>query len=236
MFIVGVPCSGTTLVNQILSAHPRIAAPGELMDMQRLAADLPRLVTPPGNGTETLLRLDREALQGMGERYLRRLEQLGGAARRITDKLPENYFQLGLIGALFPKARIIHCRRDPLDTCLSCYTQNFTSIRFSTSLDGLGLYYREYERLMGHWRRVLPMRMFEVQYEDLLVRQEAVSRELVAYCGLEWEDSCLEFHKSPGVIHTASRTQVRQPIYGTLVGRWKKYAMHLTALIETLKN
>jgi hypothetical protein len=154
----------------------------------------------------------------------------------VTDKLPENYFHLGLIATLFPNARIIHCRRNPLDNCLSCYMHNFSQLRFSSSLESLGLYYREYERLMAHWQQVLPISMFEVQYEDLIARQEVVSHELIAYCGLPWNDSCLAFHKSPRTVHTASRMQVRQPIYHSSVDRWRKYAKHLAPLLVALGN
>src|SRR5262249_38127318 len=154
-----------------------------------------------------------ETTEMLAGRYLERLTQLGGNAVRVTDKLPENYLHLGLIALLFPRARVIHCRRDPLDTCVSCYTHNFKFVRFATSLEDIGLYYREYERLMEHWRSVLPLRLYEVQYEELVAKQEMISRELVAFCGLEWNNSCLTFHETRRVIHTSSKLQVRQPIY-----------------------
>jgi len=234
VFIVGVPRSGTTLVNHILSAHPDVTAPGEFLDIPNITVDLPRILNSRGKLRDLLPQLDRKTVHRLAERYLRHLTQLGGSVPRITDKLPENYFHLGLISVLFPKARIIHCRRNPLDTCVSCYMHDFRYVRFSTSLEALGLYYREYERLMAHWRRVLPVPMYEVQYEDLVARQEAVSRELIAYCGLEWNDCCLAFHENPRMVHTASRMQVRQPIYTTALKRWEKYAAYLGPLMAAL--
>jgi hypothetical protein len=154
----------------------------------------------------------------------------------VTDKLPENFIYLGLIATLFPSAKIVHCRRNPLDTCASCYTQNFANPSYSFTLDlgDLGFFYREYERLMAHWRRVLPKPMFEVQYEELIADQEAVSRRLIAFCGLDWDERCLSFHANPRAVQTASMFQVRKPIYATSVGRWKRYEKHLGPLIEAL--
>jgi tetratricopeptide (TPR) repeat protein len=229
VFIVGVPRSGTTLVNQILSAHPQVAAAGELQEMQMIAAELPRLLSGSCR-SEYVPRLDRPLAQTLAERYLHRLHQLGGTSERISDKTPENYFHLGLIATLFPRARIIHCRRDPLDTCISCYTTNFQDVRFSTSLENLGEYYRAYEKLMNHWRAVLPVPIHAVQYEDLVARQEPVERDLVAYCGLEWNENCLRFHEAREVVYTSSRIQVRQPVYSHSVGRWRRYERHLGGL------
>jgi len=236
VFIVGVPRSGTTLVNQILSAHPDLAAPGELMDIQNLAMELSSTLQAPESYPECLTRIDRATTQKLAQSYLERLEHLGGGARRVTDKLPENYLHLGLIALLFPGARVIHCRRDPLDTCVSCYTHNLRFVRFATSLEDIGLYYREYERLMAHWRSVLPLRLFEIQYEELVANQEDRSRALVAHCGLPWNDSCLAFHESDRVVHTASKLQVRQPIYRGSIARWKHFEAHLQPLRDALNG
>ena len=127
--------------------------------------------------------------------------------------MPHNYLHLGLIAVLFPRGRIIHCRRDPMDVCASAYFQNFKWLPYAASLEDIAFYHRQYERLMAHWRRVLPMPMHEVVYEELVANQEAVSRELVAFCGLDWDDRCLTFYKSPRAVQTASKLQVRQPIY-----------------------
>ena len=152
------------------------------------------------------------------------------------DKMPLNFLHLGIICTLFPRARIIHCRRDPLDTCVSCFFQNFENINFASSLEDVGSYYRQYERLMAHWREVLPGRMFEVRYENLVANQETVSRDLIAYCGLEWDERCLAFHKNPRPVHTASMLQVRRPIYRSSIGRWIRYAGHLQPLLEALDH
>jgi hypothetical protein len=151
------------------------------------------------------------------------------------DKMPTNFWHLGLIALLLPKARVIHCRRDPLDVCLSCYFQNFRGrLPFAYDLHDLGVYYRLYERLMDQWRRVLPLEMFEVDYEELLSNQELVSRDLVEFCGLAWDPACLEFHKSRRVVRTASNWQVRQPLFTSSLRRWKNYEQHLAPLKEAL--
>ncbi|MSQ93229.1 MAG: sulfotransferase family protein [Gemmataceae bacterium] len=242
VLIVGMPRSGTTLVDQVLSAHPDVAAAGELMELGNIVADLPHLLNRP-RSLELLSHLDRATVQTLARRYLRRLEQFGGALpplstpprqeeARVTDKMPQNFFYLGFVAALFPNARIIHCRRDAMDTCVSCYTHHFTD--FARSLEGLGFYYRQYERLMAHWSAVLPLRMFEVRYEDLVASQEGVTRTLIDFCGLEWHDACLKYYDHRRAVHTASRMQVRQPIYTSSLGRWRRYAAHLEPLLEAL--
>jgi hypothetical protein len=178
--------------------------------------------------------LEESVLKDMRDRYFQHLNRLGGRSSHVVDKMPDNFSHLGLIALLFPRARVIHCRRDPLDVCLSCYFQNFESIPFAASLEDLGHYHREYERLMAHWQRVLPLRMMEVRYEDLVARQEPISRELVAFCGLEWQERCLAFYENPRPIRTASVLQVRRPMYANSVGRWRRYAAHLEPLRKAL--
>jgi hypothetical protein len=148
-----------------------------------------------------------------------------------------NYLNLGVIAALFPRARIIHCLRDPIDTCLSCYFQNFApNYPFKLQLRDLGLYYREYQRLMTHWKAVLPLPVFELHYEEMTGNQEVISRQLIDFCGLEWDARCLRFHDAQRPVRTASILQVRQPMYRSSVGRWKRYETHLGPLIEALMN
>jgi tetratricopeptide (TPR) repeat protein len=231
LFIVGMPRSGTTLVDRIIAAQPQAASGGELADMEKIVVDLPRLMDR-GRTLDLLAQLDRTTMQMQADRYLRRLEQLGPGALRVTDKMPQNYFYAGFIAALFPHARIIHCRRDPLDTCVSCYTHNFAD--FSTSLETLSWYYREYERLMAHWRLVLPLPMHEVQYETLVAQPDAVIRDLIAFCRLPWDERCLTFHENRGPVHTVSRMQVRRPLYASSVGGWRKYAPFLDPLRTAL--
>ncbi|MBL8267667.1 MAG: sulfotransferase [Steroidobacter sp.] len=156
---------------------------------------------------------------------------------RITDKYPLNFMHLGLIATLFPRARIIHCRRDPLDVGLSCFIERFAHSRdFTTDLESFGHYFLQYERLMAHWRRVLPLSVREQYYERLVADQEAQSRALVAHCGLAWDDACLDFQSAERTVLTPSRWQVRQAIYNVSVGRWRNYARHLVPLQRLLEE
>ena len=244
VFIVGMPRSGTSLVEQILASHPDVFGAGELRDIDRIAHDLPgRLaagssVPPTAGGADLYLhclrRLDQSTARSLADRYLERLGRLNGEAVRVTDKMPLNFLHLGLIAALFPRARVIHCVRDPFDVCLSCYFQDFGSVNFSCDLQDLGSFYCDYVRLMAHWRKMLPLAMLDVVYEELVDRPEAVSRQLVSFCGLEWDVRCLTFHENPRPVHTASQVQVRQPVYKSSVGRWRRYAKHLRPLFEAL--
>src|SRR5581483_3548811 len=152
---------------------------------------------------------------------------------RVVDKLLFNYLHLGMIATLFPRARVIHCLRDPVDTCLSCYFQNFApSYPFKLELRDLGLYYREYERLMAHWAKVLPFQVYTMRYEELTADQEGQTRRLLDYCGLEWDERCLRFTEAERSVKTASILQVRQPMYRSSVGRWRRYQKHLQPLLE----
>jgi hypothetical protein len=145
-----------------------------------------------------------------------------------------NFHQLGLIVTLWPRATIIHCRRDPRDVCWSCYFQNFREVHFACDLRKLGAYQRQYERLMSHWKKVLPVRILDVCYEQLVDDPEQVSRDIVAFCGLPWDDACLRFHETRRTVRTSSNLQVRQPVYKSSVGYWKNYEPHLGPLLEAL--
>jgi hypothetical protein len=202
--------------------------------MPVLAQELGRSLRPPEDYPGCLARIDAGPAQQAAARHVERLSRLGGPAVRVIDKLPSNIFNLALIYLLFPKARIIHCLRDPLDICVSCFFQDFTTLSFATRLDDIAVYYREYERLANHWRAVFPAPIFEVRYEELIADQEGVSRQLVAYLGLEWNERCLAFHENKRVIQTSSVAQVRQPIYRSAVGRWRRYQAHLGPLFDAL--
>jgi tetratricopeptide (TPR) repeat protein len=233
IFILGVPRSGTTLVEQILSSHPEVFGAGELGEMPRLLRALARTAgdvrydPPPVLPSEDVAR-------DLAAGYLRRLQQVGGSARRVTLKTLENFLYLGVVGTLFPRAPVLYCRREPLDVCVSCYFQNFQGSDFSWSLRDVGVYYRQYERLMAHWSRVLPMPLLEVAYEELIAHPEAVMRKMVEFCGLEWNARCLAFFNNPRPVRTSSTVQVRKPLSTRSIGRWKHFASHLEPLFEAL--
>jgi hypothetical protein len=234
IFVVGMPRSGTTLVEQILSSHSGVVGAGELPFVGQLVNFVARTSATLGGYPACLPSLELENLQDLANRYMARLDQIDGRASRVIDKLPGNLLHLGFIALLFPQARVVYCRRDPLDVCLSCYFQNLSKINYSWSLEDLGFCHREYERMMAHWRQVLPLRMIEVRYEDLVRQQEGVSRQLVAFCGLEWEDRCEAFYKNTRPVHTASALQVRKPMYSSSIGRWRHYEAYLEPLRQAL--
>ncbi len=232
VFIIGMPRSGTTLVEQILASHSRIAAGGELSTVTNIAA---RMSLTGAAYPARMRDLDATALGRMAKQYLEKLDTVSRDAALVTDKMPFNYLHLGLIAALFPDAKIIHCRRDALDTCLSCYFTAFSEyLQFASQLDTLGRYYLDYRRLMKHWRAVLPMPMLEVEYEQLVSNTASVVRDLLRFCGVEWESGCMQFHLIARGVRTPSRWQVRQPIYGSSVGRWRNYETQLRPLLEIL--
>lgn len=235
IFVVGVPRSGTSLVEQVLASHPAVHGAGELYDLHAIGKTLPQH-TPKGEAFPICLPdLEPGLFAKFGDAYLRRIRTLDQRADRIVDKMPGNYLLLGLIALLLPQARIIHCRRDPLDTCLSCYFQFFSQgVPYAYNLEHLGFYYGTYLKLMEHWRKTLPVPMLEIEYESLVHEHEATCRRLIEFCGLEWDDRCLEFHKAERPVHTASNWQVRQPLYSSSIGRWRRYEKHLGPLQREL--
>ena len=230
VFVVGMVRSGTSLVEQILASHPQVHGAGERKEIADLATSLHGHLQAAEAYPACMQRLDHGTARSLAYGYLQRLAREAGAARRIIDKMPHNYLHLGLIAALFPRARIIHCRRDPMDVCASAYFQNFKWLLHTASLEDIAFYHQEYARLMEHWRRVLPMPIHDVVYEDLVADQQAVSRELIAACGLDWDERCLRFYRNDRVVQTASKLQVRRPIYNSSVGRWKAFQSHLEPL------
>lgn len=238
IFIVGMPRSGTTLTEQIISSHPDVFGGGELEYMPRIAERLREYVVAPAKIVafpESALTLTAEGAELLARKYLWRLRNHSTEAARVTDKLPHNFQYVGLIHLLFPKAAIIHCRRDPIDTCLSIYMQNFNDAHaYKKDLAGLGRYYKDYARLMAHWDDVLPTRMLTLDYEVLVADPEGQIRRILDYLDLPWSDECLKFHEKQGTVLTASRWQVRQPIYGRSAGKWRAYAKDLAPLIEAL--
>lgn len=233
VFIVGMPRSGTTLVEQVIASHPAAAAGGELVELPEIANELAK----DGRYPECVRDLTSAQTEALAERYLARLSAVDREALRVTDKLPFNFRHLGLIAALFPRARIIHCRRDLRDIAISCYFIKFhRPISFACDLFELGAYLRHYQALMAHWRRALPKAMLEVDYEDLVADPERQIRRIVDFCGLPWDEACLNFHSAKRSVRTASANQVRRPIYASSVGRWKLYGQHLAPLYAELEG
>lgn len=227
VFIVGMPRSGTTLAEQILASHPDVYGAGELSAFHDLALDAFARDTA----------LTAAVLEKLGRRYSDAVTALAPSALRITDKMPANFRYAGLIHLALPNARIVHMRRDPVDTCVSCFSQNFAEEQpFAYDLAELGRYYRAYEKLMAHWRSALPDgAMLEIQYEDLIDDLESHARRLIEYAGLEWDPACLEFYRTQRPVRTASVAQVRRPIYKTSVGRWRGHERRLKPLLEALR-
>ncbi|MET0499015.1 MAG: sulfotransferase [Steroidobacteraceae bacterium] len=234
IFVLGMPRSGTTLTEQIVASHRDVHGAGEVRDlMQTLHQQFPASEPP---FPENLALLTKKNMSAWGAAYVSRLRARAPEARRITDKMPANYILLGIIPLVLPNARIIHVKRSPVDTCVSCFTRLFNRHQEATyDLLELGRHYANYARLMQHWRAVMPAGSFiEVQYEDIVDDVEAQARRLVEWLGLPWDEACLDFHKTQRPVRTASVTQVRQPIYRHSLARWKHYERYLEPLIEGL--
>jgi tetratricopeptide (TPR) repeat protein len=230
VFVVGMPRSGTTLVEQICASHSRVFGGGERNDMAQIAVELER---------ERKQGLDLSgAARRAADAQIIRLHRLGCGALRVVDKLPDNMILIGLITRLFPRARIIYCSRDPRDISLSCYFQLFVdgAQHFSYDLADCGKRCREIERLAAHWLQLLPHHMIEINYEALVGDLEGQSRRLIDFLGLKWEPSCLDFHRTERTVATVSHWQVRQPIYTSSIGRWRKYEKHLEPLRAALDD
>ena len=236
VFIVGMPRSGSTLVEQIVSSHPDIYGAGEVKHLSRALGQLRDRFPSLPKYPELVGKVAPEQLEIAAKGYQQALSAGAGNARRITDKLLTNYFFLGLINLLFPKAKVIHTRRDPVDTCLSGFTKLFKDdMPHSYDLGELGRYYGKYRELMQHWEKVLPEGfMTTVDYEDVVADTEKEAKRLIKFLGLAWNDKCVDFHKSDRPVKTASVAQVRKPIYKTSVKRWLKYGDGLQPLVDAI--
>lgn len=229
IFIVGMPRSGTTLLEQVLASHPALFAAGELETLDVLIRKVQALPHNDEDWTTSLSFLRR-----MGEEYLEQVWRLAPDARFITDKMPSNWRYLGFIKLMLPQAKIIHAMRNPMDTCFSCYAQLFKESHwYSYDMDTLGRYYQRYKTMMERWHQVLPPgQILDVRYEDTVADLEGQARRLLDYLGLPWDPACLDFYRHKRAITTASHTQVRKPLYSTSVARWKRFEQHLGPLLE----
>lgn len=235
VFVVGMPRSGTTLTESIISSHPLAFPGGEMYDISEI-----RKATELDTGQvfpESMKYIEKDKLNKFAQHYLDRLDLKNKDAQRVVDKMPHNFLLLGIIALLFPKAHIIHIQRYPVDNCLSIYFQRFNlSHTYASNLKDLGEYYRCYFDLMNHWNEVLPMPILNIRYDELVVNQEAMTRKMIDFCGLEWDDRCLAFHKSKRDVGTPSYDQVSQPMYDKSSGRWKNYNKHISELVDALEK
>ena len=234
IFIIGMPRSGTSLVEQILSSHPEVSGKGELPYISELAntykSDMN--ICYPDN----IRGITENELKELGERYIKKRKYTHENNRFIVDKLPHNFLFAGFIHLILPDAKIIHCRRNPIDTCKSIFTNHFTKRHpYSSDLINLAEYYRLYQSLMEHWRSVMSDSMFEIEYESLIDDQEKSTRALLEHCNLKWDEACMSFHKTKRITKTLSASQVRRPIYQSSVNSWKPYEKQLKPLLDILQ-
>ncbi|MBC8284604.1 MAG: sulfotransferase [Nitrospinae bacterium] len=235
IFILGMPRSGTTLVEQILASHPHVHGAGELVILGQAVQSF---ISNSNNidFQNSFRKAEGRVFTNLGTKYVNNIRLHSKDAAFITDKLPENFRYIGIIKLILPNARVIHCRRNPMDTCFSIFKHLFSQgHEYSYDLEILGKYYNLYRNLMKHWHNVLPGFIYDINYEDLVADQALETRALLKYCGLDWDDACLEFYRTKRQVRTASSEQVRRPIYKDSIQLWKKYENQLAPLIEELK-
>ena len=233
IFILGMPRSGTTLVEQVLASHPDVYGAGELTAMPDIQNNFAALTGTDADYPHGANMLNESRIETLRQAYLTRLPAASRGAAVITDKQPGNFMAVGLIRTLFPDASIIHCTRHPLDTCLSCYFNNFTGLPYTYNLVALGKTWRQYQCLMRHWQK-LSIPMLDLPYEDMVDETEKTCRQLLDFCSLEWNDDCLRFHENKRIVATVSHNQVNRQVYKSSVARWRHYEKHLKPLIDTL--
>jgi tetratricopeptide (TPR) repeat protein len=238
VFVVGLPRSGTSLVEQVLASHPEVHGAGELYDVNGLFLDLPKLVgQPEADPFQVWTDLSPDVAQSMARRYLDRLDGLAPrAANRIVDKMPDNIRLLGMIRVLWPGAHVIVCHRDLRDVALSCGQTGFEKNAWASDWDHIAQRFGDHERIVKHWERAMPGQSLSIRYEDMVGDLESSARRLINYLGLDWNPSCLEFHKTRRVVRTASQVQVRQPLYTHSVGRWRNYEESLTPFLQACRR
>ena len=230
--VVGMPRSGTSLVEQILSTHPQVHGAGEMDDFPTMVQGISSFVPGDAVYPECMSDVSQSLMDQLVDARSQSLDR-ASAAPVVIDKMPMNFLHLGLVAMVSPGARVIHCVRDPVDTCLSCFFQHFGGphYAFSTQLESLASFYRQYDRLMKHWQEVLPLEIMTVRYEDLVADAENVSRRMLDFLGMDWAPQVLRFHENRRTVKTASYAQVRRPLYSTSVGRSERYAHRLGPLM-----
>lgn len=236
IFILGMPRSGTSLAEQILASHPDVYGAGELMSLSKIVQEQ-FAAADKGAFPEAVDQVTDTGYQAMGETYLSSIKSLAANSKRITDKMPHNFQYVGLIKLILPNAKVIHCRRDPMDTCLSIYKHLFTGKHdYAYEMTELGQYYRLYQELMEHWCEVLPGFVYHLDYELLVENQESQTRCLLDFCELDWDPACLAFEKTRRKVRTASNAQVRRPMYKDSVALWRRYEKQLRPLYEIING
>ncbi|MFC1845281.1 sulfotransferase, partial [Thermodesulfobacteriota bacterium] len=234
IFILGMPRSGTTLVEQILASHPLVFGAGELAILRNMINDM-CTGKEVAEFPECMKDLGLDVIKRMGKNYIKKIRKYSNEAEYITDKLPYNFLYVGLIKTILPAAKIIHCKRNPMDTCFSIYKNDFSGThKYAFDLVELGQYYNLYSDLMAHWEKVLPGFMYTLRYEELIADQQNQTKSLLDFCNLHWDEACLTFHKTERTVSTASLAQVRQPIYKDSVELWKRYEKQLNPLKKVL--
>lgn len=235
IFVVGMPRSGTSLIEQIISSHSQVFGAGELPTI----SDIKNEITASTNSPfpDCMKLAGSELLNEKAETYLTEINTLSGNTKYVVDKMPHNFLYVGLIFQLFPNCKIIHCKRDPLDTCLSIYSKSFNVTHsYSSDFDNLAHHYFNYQRIMKHWQCVLSNSIYEVEYENIIADAKNEVQKLIQFCGLEWEETCMDFYQTKRHVVTASKDQVNKPLYSSSVARWRNYLPDIQPLVDTLKK
>jgi tetratricopeptide (TPR) repeat protein len=238
IFVIGMPRSGSTLTEQILASHPKVFGAGELKTFHKSVQELGKIFSETVRYPEVLPLMREDQFKDLAKHYLESMPKVPKGTLRISDKMLTNYYYIGLINLVFPNAKIINTRRNPVDTCISCFSKLFREdLPFTYEMGEIGRYYRRYHVLMEHWKKIVPAgTILEVNYEDVVGDIEGQARRLLDFCGLEWDARCLSFYKDERPVKTASVAQVRQPIYKTSVERWRNYGPGVEPLLGELKG